>query len=264
MSTPSNPRYELFSRGIFVDPMVDVRAMRGLAASLYPRESGFPLIRIGGDQDGGYLVPDDLGGLLACFSPGVDQVASFETSLYQRGIPSHLADASVEAPPSGTPFKTFARKFLGASTAGEFISLEDWVSTLEPDAIEDSLILQMDIEGGEYDTLLACPMATLRKFRIMVVEFHNIESWSQKDFFGIVRSLFKKLLSEFAVVHSHPNNACGIVNMNGFLAPRVFELTFLRRTRSTFGQATRLPHALDRPNIPRLPPLEFPADWMPQ
>ena len=40
---------------------------------LKPKASKTPLIRIGGDIDGSYLVPDDLDGITACFSPGVGE-----------------------------------------------------------------------------------------------------------------------------------------------------------------------------------------------
>jgi hypothetical protein len=40
-----------------------------------------PLIRLGADGDGGYLVPDDLEDVAACFSPGVDDRASFESAM---------------------------------------------------------------------------------------------------------------------------------------------------------------------------------------
>jgi hypothetical protein len=257
-----SPRYELFSRGIFIDPMTEVSDLKALAHRLRPRKSQFDLVRIGGDSDGGYLVPNDLKGIKACFSPGVDQIASFETDIYRLGIPSHLADASVQAPPPGTPFKSFTAKFLAAHTECTLVSLEDWVNDCEPGATTNSLLLQMDIEGAEYETLLACPLETLKKFRIMIVEFHNIESWGQKEYFKVVQSLMRKILSEFGVVHSHPNNATGIVNMNGFMAPRVFEVTFLQKTRSAFGDYSQVPNELDRPNIPWAPDLTFPADWL--
>lgn len=258
----SNPRYELFSKGIYVDPMVDTQSLRSTARTIRPKISKYELIRIGDDRDGGYLVPKDFSGLIACFSPGVNQTASFETHLHDFGIPSHLADASVDTPPLGTPFKSFDRRFLGARTSGNFLSLDEWISEREPSAGDDSLLLQMDIEGAEYETLLACPIRFLRKFRIMVIEFHNVESWGQRDFFKIVNCVFDKLLSEFTVVHSHANNATGIVNMNGFLAPRVFELTLLRNTRSSFDGWSSLPHPLDRPNIPGRDDLMLPPDWV--
>ena len=48
---------------------------------LKPKASKTPLIRIGGDSDGSYLVPDDLAGITACFSPGVNRIKYFEDFL---------------------------------------------------------------------------------------------------------------------------------------------------------------------------------------
>ena len=56
---------------------------------LKPKASKTPLIRIGGDMDGSYLVPDDLDGIAACFSPGVNRIKYFEDFLTDRyGIQS--------------------------------------------------------------------------------------------------------------------------------------------------------------------------------
>ena len=46
-----------------------------------PKASPFGLIRIGGNSDGAYLVPDDLQGISCCFSPGVSDRKSFEDEL---------------------------------------------------------------------------------------------------------------------------------------------------------------------------------------
>ena len=66
-----------------------------LIRALRPVDCGIPLIRIGGNADGGYLVPDDLDGIEYCFSPGVNTVADFENDLADRKIRSFLADLSV-------------------------------------------------------------------------------------------------------------------------------------------------------------------------
>jgi len=56
---------------------------------IQPVAVGYDLIRIGGEGDGGYLIPDDLEGVKYCFSPGVDQTADFEKS-WLKLMPFHL------------------------------------------------------------------------------------------------------------------------------------------------------------------------------
>ena len=165
-------------------------------------------------------------------------------------------------PPPGFLPKSFTKKYLGAFDNEIYITLDKWVSDNVPSDASEDLLLQMDIEGGEYATLLRASEETLRKFRIIAIEIHDIEGWGQINFFNIVEAFFEKLLNNFIVVHNHPNNCCGIVNMGEFLAPRVFELTFLRKDRAnTEGFCKTFPHALDRPNLPDKEDLILPQDW---
>ena len=63
--------------------------------AMIPKPSPCELIRIGGNSDGAYLVPDDLEGVQACFSPGVCNFKKFEDELATRfGIKSYMCDFS--------------------------------------------------------------------------------------------------------------------------------------------------------------------------
>ena len=84
---------------------------------LIPNPSPFKLIRIGGNGDGAYLLPDDLDGIDACFSPGVNNFKNFEDTLTKEyGIKSHMCDFSSEPSQFRTPLingmQTFKKKWL--------------------------------------------------------------------------------------------------------------------------------------------------------
>lgn len=100
------------------------------------------LIRLGGDQDGGYLLPDDLQGIRTCFSPGTSNVASFEKDLSTLGIRSYMADFSVDEVPVSDERFTFLKKFIGFGDRPEYLSLEDWVGRYEDldPGIDDEMI----------------------------------------------------------------------------------------------------------------------------
>ena len=49
------------------------------------------LIRLGSNNDGGYLVPNDLKGISACFSPGVDTKIEFFGLLFLMVICLHFS-----------------------------------------------------------------------------------------------------------------------------------------------------------------------------
>lgn len=230
---------------------------------LRPQKSGAPLIRIGDFGDGGYLVPDDLRGIAACYSPGVSEQASFEMDLAKRGIPSFMADASVEKPPLNVPGAKFVPMFLGDKDAGDTMTLESWVSATDPASGED-LLLQMDIEGAEYATLAAAPRDLLRRFRMIVIEWHQLPSVLTKPRFQ-KRALaaIEKLREDFVTVHLHANNISGSVEIDGEAIPRVVEATLLRRDRARgLRPTTELPHPLDCRHNPRRPSLALPKRWI--
>ena len=72
----------------------DEKALRAFAAEFRVNTVNVPLVRIGGEGDGGYLLPDDLKGIRKCFSPGVSTTAEFEKHVARTyGIKSFLAAA---------------------------------------------------------------------------------------------------------------------------------------------------------------------------
>jgi len=227
---------------------------------LTPHGCDVPLMRIGGGADGGYLLPDDLDGIAASFSPGVSDKMDFDLAVLERGIPSFLADASVPGLPQPHPLATFDPLFLGPRTEGQFISLDDWVARYAPDT--GDLLLQMDIEGAEYDTLAAASDETLGRFRILLVEFHGFHRMLSPKHLARMAPALERLARSHVVVHLHPNNASPLVHAGGLSLPPVFEAAFLRRDRAgEIGPPPPLPHPLDRPNVDGRPDFPMPRFW---
>lgn len=225
-----------------------------------PVDCGIEMIRIGSEMDGGYLVPDDLEGIEYCFSPGVSTVSDFENQLADMHINSFLADYSVDAPPVQRPEFVFDKKFLGASDRGCYMTLETWKNKYLR-GYADDLILQMDIEGGEFEVLFNVSDTLLNQFRIVIIEFHAMYRLLDPFAFEIYSSCFEKLLDKFHVVHIHPNNCCGSTIRGIFEFPHVMEFTFLNKKRArSLKPQTIFPHKLDRQNLPGKP-LALPLCW---
>lgn len=241
---------------------------------LRPKASPCALIRIGSNKDGAYLLPNDLQGIKACFSPGVSNRKDFEDELLEYyGIASHMCDFSSDVEKFKTPLKsgqTFKKKWLDVNDDPDSISLADWVNELEPEATDD-LLLQMDIEGAEYRNLLKTPEAILRRFRIIVIELHRLGVVNQPgEFQKKLGPLLTLLDPHFLCVHAHPNNCCGDVILAGsnLNIPKVHELTFLRRDRwdgvaPSDCHPPLLPHPLDvSQNVAKKPPLFLNEHWL--
>ena len=235
-------------------PRTPAESLRSLLRALRPLEPGVELIRIGPDNDGGYLVPDDLDGIRHAFSPGVSNESGFEAQLADRGMHVFLADHSVDEPAAAHPRFVFDKRFVGCLTDERYMTLDDWhAAKLGADA-DAELLLQMDIEGAEYETLLAASPRLLGRFRIMIIEFHWLPQLWNEPFFALASRVFGKLLATHAVVHIHPNNCCGSVKSAGLEIPRIAEFTLLRRDRlRSTACRTTFPHPLDRPNVAKKP-----------
>jgi hypothetical protein len=141
-----------------------------------PQPCPFQLVRIGGNSDGAYLLPNDLDGISACFSPGVYNTKDFEDELALKyGIHSHMLDFSSNERLFKTPLisgmQFFENNWLETKNSATSIKLEDWMCKKERNT-QAEFILQMDIEGSEYRTLLQAPIACLERFRIIVLEIH--------------------------------------------------------------------------------------------
>ncbi len=231
------------------DPM---RSALDIVEFLKPKPCPFPLVRIGGELDGAYLVPDDLSGISACFSPGTSNRKDFEDELLDTyGIGSHMCDKSSSPEQFRTPLRpnqTFRKSWLGTVDDDENITLPSWVKAMAPG--NSDLLLQMDIEGAEYDVILATGAEVLNRFRCIVMELHGLGRLNNPRPLQFMLPFFERLAAHHHCVHLHPNNSTVQVQIgkSGFWIPKALEVTFLRKDRFAGNGALippQAPHPLD-------------------
>ena len=241
--------------GVRLKRMQSKEALESVIELLRPRPSQSTLIRLGPNNDGGYLVPNDLEEIKALFSPGVDQISMFEVHCAERGMAVHMADASVEGPANTIKGEwTFEKKFLGSADEGIFINMDGWVNRKCPGSTD--LLLQMDIEGAEYDIIRSMSENLLQRFRYMLIEFHQLHQlWEPNS--SHQYEAFEKLYRTHTPVHIHPNNCCPIKTRHGIDVPNVLEVTYARKERVSADGEIKLPHELDGLNVKSKPEIRL-------
>jgi hypothetical protein len=245
---------------VYPTALTDKKELKALIHKLFPISTDKDLIRLGPKGDGGYLIPNDLDGIKACFSPGVESISGFEKNCADLGMQVFLADKSVDMPAIHHNKFHFTKKHIGAKSSGDFMTIDEWVNTSLSDTQSD-LLLQMDIEGCEYETFMCISDRLLRRFRIIVAEFHNLENLCSRPFFNLASRAFEKILQSHVCVHIHPNNQCRPLRIQGIDISPLSEFTFLRKDRvSNPTFANVFPHPLDCDNT-STPPLPLPQCW---
>lgn len=225
---------------------VDKSQILELIKSLHPKKSVNTLIRFGPNGDGGYLIPDDLDGIVACFSPGVDLESGFEYSLAEQGIKVFMADYSVEMPIINHSNFHFKKKYLSSRNDAQFMTLDSWVNEVLPNDDSSDLLLQMDIEGFEFECIFSMSPELLQRFRIIVIEFHEMYRLFDQTYFNVFKAALKKLLINHSVVHAHPNNVRPSVKIDRIELYPFMEFTFVRNDRVILDEfVSNFPHPLD-------------------
>jgi len=221
-------------------------------------------VRIGGNEDGAYVLPDDLAGIKTCISPGVCNSKHFEDEIEKDySIDSVLVDYSSDQHLFTTPLshqQIFIKKWLSPNTSETSISINDIISSQGLQRQE--LLLQMDIEGHEFENILSCSRNTLKQFRIICVELHHLQELRnpQGQFGKLISQALLKISQTHVCVYAHANNvisACRIPGTNVLLPP-LLECTFIRRDRLkgyAYSRPLQLPHPLDILNVPSNPPV---------
>lgn len=252
---------QFYRNKIWIEKAAREDEVAGLVNKLKPTKVP-ELRRFGPAGDGGYLMPDDLEGVDACISPGVSFECGFDEEIASRGIDVIMADASVDGPPTKNPRFHFMKKFVDIASTDQTISIDQMSRSGKAASSSGDLLLQMDIEGAEYRVLGCMSDDLLRRFRVMVIEFHNLDQMFSRFSFNIIKPVFDKLTINHTVVHIHPNNCAKPISRGSLSIPPVMEFTFYRKDRMTGeGHSPVFPHPLDVDNLPNQHPVDLPQCW---
>jgi hypothetical protein len=230
--------------------LVDRNRLKNLLSQLVPLD--IDLQRIGDANDGGYLIPKELDLPTALFSPGVNDNDSFELFYAEKGVPCYLADFSVNKNPSEHPNLHFSKKYVGWKDEDSFIPLDSWVNESVGEHI-DNLMLQMDIEGWEYNNIINVSHNILSRFNLVCIEFHGFYKTGYLHSFALMEQIFQKLLKHYVPVHIHANNCCGSEIIHDYVLPTAVEITFLNRNSKLISSKLKTRNTiyqpLDKPNV---------------
>ena len=238
----------------------------------------YDLLRIGRNNDGGYLVEkDSFKASKALISFGLSFDWSFEKDFYKfhRNAPIHCYDHTVKYSAikkfsNRSLFNIFNKKYYSKpgfySIFKNFYLLSDYKNFFQENRIHfrsaigigtnlisinylfakistNDIFLKIDIEGSEYRILNDIQLVQ-GKLSGLVIEFHNIDLHMDK----ILN--FVNNLTLLKIVHIHGQNPGGKDHLDSKGDPTQIEVTF-SSTKNYLDIEPQIPHKLDQPSDSR-------------
>jgi hypothetical protein len=203
-------------------------------------KSPFPKIRLGKDNDGGYVICDIPNVKYEILiTGGVDDDISFEKDFTNRYNTKCIAfDGTVNLNEKNENI-LFVKKNISYVNGENETNLHDLINE------NKNIFIKMDIEGWEIPWIKSLSLDQMSKFEQIVMEFHDPYSHREIE-------VFDKLNTTHFLVHFHGNNGCGTRNHRNVIMPNVFECTYLNKKYfldSVDLNTDKIPSVLDMKNI---------------
>jgi hypothetical protein len=210
------------------------------------------LERFGEPHDGGYLLCGNLlGNVAAGYSYGISGYDGWGCQVATTlGIPVHQYDCFDTRQPACDAATTFHAECIGVESGSidgrAFDTIEHQLQKNGHGT--SSVVVKMDVEGAEWDSLLEAPDAVLERVDQLAIELHGV---NEVRFVSVVQ----RLRRFFHVANVHMNNFSCAADVSPFPA-FAYEVLFVSKRLGQVDATAPpppMPHPLDSPNIPDRP-----------
>jgi hypothetical protein len=201
-------------------------------------KSPHPKIRLGNNNDGGYIICDLSANYDVFLSGGIGNNISFEEAFLQKytDVICYAFDGALNNFPKPISNRLFyCNKNLNLYVTNITTNLKYFFDKYQ------NIFMKIDIEGGENNLFKTISDADLLKIKQLVIEFHSAEQ--------ILIPV--RLAKTHWLVHFHANNCCGTKLVNNIAVPNIFECTYIRKDADEIlsYNTDPIPFTLDQPNL---------------
>lgn len=192
------------------------------------------LVRVGRDNDGGYLMYEK-NGLCSeekiAYSLGIADDVSWDLAMADKGYQVFQYDHTINSLP--VEHENFHWFKLGVTGELETERLKTLSTLIKMNHHESNngMLLKCDIEGYEWKMFLVAGNEILKKFDQIIVEFHDILNVDyQKE---IIEALYVVAKTHIPI-HIHANNNSFCCYRGGIVTPNVLEVTYANKEKFVF------------------------------
>ena len=228
-------------------------------------ESPYPKLRIGKNNDGGYVISNLPGEYDLFISGGISNDISFEENFLNifPNLKCIAFDGTINYLPKKNNNIDFIKKNLGDTNSFDTSNLDEYI------CVNKNIFMKIDIEGHEFKLLPSIIKSDkMINIKQLIIEIHSPADIDKfPNYFkglsfvdnNLMFNMFSEINKTHTLVHLHANNGCLMQQINGINLPHVFELTYIRNDFVTTKilNTESLPTKLDMPNIISKPDYEL-------
>ena len=234
-----------------------------IVALLTPMDvEGGRYIRVGRDNDGGYVMLDNFTGSTteAAYSFGISNDVSWDEAMAARGIDVFMFDHTIAGLPKTHPRFHFTRSGVTGYVQGPDLDTLSNLMRKNQHTTARNLILKMDVEACEWDVFHETPSSVIDQFSQITIEMHELcPTRGDAHHQGVVAAL-RKLNLTHQCVHVHANINCTPIWIADKMLPDLMEITYVRRSDvegRLIPNQRRFPTPLDQPTYEGMPDLDL-------
>jgi len=162
-------------------------------------------ILLGEKYAGSYVLLDDFKNIKIAYSFGINSNIQFDKALANKGIDIYMYDHTINSLPYENP--KFHWKKIGICGIGnQYPNMKNLEELIKDNGHinEKDMILKIDVEGWEWESLINLKENTLKQFKYIAIEFHFKDEKNYKND-GIYYKVIKKLSKTHQVFYARCN-----------------------------------------------------------
>jgi hypothetical protein len=213
-----------------------------------------PLTRIGGPNDGGYVMYRPKNKTTA-ISLGVGPNVSWDQNMVSLGHSVQMFDPTIRRPPKKVAGARFHRiGVVGNLQDQPELDLRSLAELrMFCKSSDKDIVMKIDVEGAEWFAFASAATSELENYEQILVEFHDLSEISNDTKFEVMRKAIANLCETHFAVHLHANNYSRLVRFGSYWFPDAIEVSFLRKSDSVqAGVRSEVASKFDSPNCPEL------------
>jgi len=194
---------------------------------ILPKEVvGKKRILLGEKTDGCYVLLDDFENIKYAYSFGINRNIQFDKALADKGIDVYMYDHTINSLPYKNPkFHWKKIGLCGMKTKNRNLkNLEELIAENGHNQ-EKNMILKMDIEHWEFESLIDLKEETLNQFKYIAIEYHFIDQTKFKNnnlYYNVIKKISKTHQAFYArcngdrgyIVQFGINRICHIIEVS--------------------------------------------------